>query len=675
MKTCIIILMFLFSCALLFSAESITLISKQFDEFYAIQPSNRSLLGLKTVCRVGYDQDNIYIFWEAEIDSNFNKSKKGRKDEFQDTDFLRTQIGTLPGDSFVYVFYVYPDGSITDAIRDRNFNVSTNWDSNAKVQNSFSDSLWTSKLTIPFKDLRYNRKAPHIWDFSFCRQFYDANTLYSSPFLSISEMGTDYFKNGHKITIDKQLPLTLNTQIIPYYAPVYDFKNSEGFYKKDQMGLDINFKPASLVNMKISVNPDFSDVPPDRAQNVFNLKNKLYLRENRYFFTEDLNVFNIDSDIFYTRNIVQPEFAAKINGTSDALTYGMMYCKDKDSDAQEFKDNHYYIATVKPKWDDKELSLSYIRQDNDFFSNTVFQFNPAYYISSNTSIIWENNITLYQDTTSVKKGIDSFIKFYTRNRNSNHYFKLGFYTKDFIAEMGRIYDPSIAYSEYSFNYSDDSFDKWESLETSFWIEPTYTTDPFKPLKINTGFYLKLDPHGPFYADFNISYTCLNENNKYFHLPQTRNYISYKLNKHDLFFGFFYSLGKDYIWSLEEEQIYTWIEPSINYTPNPYFNLYASVLLYHYPYLTDSDKEILDDTFPIVNIEMKNYLLHNLNLASGISYIEYFAGDYNYYCNLQYNITRDIALYAGLSKKASEFNRKWETEYNTFYLKFRAVFNL
>ena len=55
----------------------------------------------------------------------------------------------------------------------------------------------------------------------------------------------------------------------------------------------------------------------------------------------------------------------------------------------------------------------------------------------------------------MKEGLDTFLDFYTRNRNFNQYFKLGFYTKDFIAKMGRIYDPSIAYSEYfegDFNY-------------------------------------------------------------------------------------------------------------------------------------------------------------------------------------------------------------------------------
>ncbi len=644
-------------------------------EFVSIQPDTKSPVPDSTVCEVSYDKENVYFSWVVKKQTGFSIVKKGRKDEIQDTDFLRAQITTLPGDNFCYVFYVFPDGSTVDAIRDADFNLSTEWDSHFRAENTFTDSLWNCRMIIPFKDLRYEGTPPYQWNVSFCRQYYLSNELFSAPFMSISQMGRDYFKSGYPLSINELLPIKLNIQIIPYFTPAYDIKDKETKYGKDQLGCDFSFKPRSLMNFKLSVNPDFSDVPIDRAQNNFNLKYEPFYNENRYFFIEDLDVFDIETDVFYSRNIIQPEIAAKLTDTSDDFTYGAMFCKDKNSDAQEFKNNYYMLLTDKLKWEDKDLASSAVIMKNDTFENYVFMLNPAYYFSPTASIAWDNSITLYHDSSDVKKGLDTFFTLSSRKDELSRYFKLGFYTKDFIAKMGRIYDPSIAYGEVNYSFSKYGYKEWEDFEFTWWLEPTLTTKTFALYKVNTGIYLKLDPKGSFYSDFNLSYTLLKENDKVHRLPQARNYISSSLKEQNLYLSMMYSFGQEYNYDLMKTAIFAYIEPSIDFKPLQYLNFYGSVLLYQYPYLSNTDNQIVDDFFHIINIEVKNYLTQDISVSSGLRYSQYFTGNYGYYSNVQYEVNQDVSIYGGVSKGAGSIEHRWVTDYNTIFMKFRAVLNI
>ncbi len=645
-----------------------------FDDLVSIQPDSKVAVPNKTKCQVTYDDENIYFNWEAEMQEGFSIEKKGREDEFQDSDFLRAQITTLPGDNYCYVFYCYPDGSTMDAIRDNQFNLNNQWDSHFKAENSFDNNIWYCKMTVPFKDLRYMGAPPYHWNVSFCRQYIKSNTLYSDPFLSISLMGRDYFKNGHPITIDKTLPVNLNMQIIPYYTPVYDILNKKDRFNKEQFGMDFSFKPNSLMNFKLCMNPDFSDIPLDQAQNNFNLKYQPFYNENRYFFTEDLNVFDIDSDIFYSRNILQPEYAGKITGTNDAFNYGVLFCKDKDNIDNPYKDNYYGLFSIKPKFDNMEFGLYSINQVNDQYENYVLQINPALYFNSNNSIQWKNTLTLLKDSLETTEGIDSYLNINLKNEKWSYYIKIGAYTKDFMAKMGRIYDPSIAYGALNISYSDNNYKNYESFEASYWFEPTYITDPFIPMKINTGLYFKLDPIGPFYQDYNFSYNMLRENGKRNDLPQTRNYLGYSFQDYDFYLGFKYGFGRDYNYDLEKKLVYSSVEPSLDYKPFQYMNFNGSVEFYSYPYLSNNDQLIVDPRFHILNIEMKNYLSQKFNIASGYRYSQYFIGRYGFYVNLQYDIIKGSTIYTGISKGGFKEDGAWVTSFDTMYAKFRIAYS-
>lgn len=641
------------------------------DQMVSIQPDTKQSIPQRTICQVSYDEENIYFDWEAELYEGFSVQKKGKNDEFQDSDFLRAQITTLPDDAYCYVFYCYPDGSYMDAIRDQNFNVNNQWDCHYYAENRFENNTWYCRMVIPFRDLRYIGDAPYHWNMSFCRMYFNNNTIFSDPFLSISQMGRDYFKNGYPLEIHENLPVVRNIQIIPYYTPVADLKNNEINVEPDQFGLDLSYKPLSMLNFKVSMNPDFSDVPMDKVQNNYNLKNEPFYEENRYFFIEDLNAFDIDNDFFYSRRIIQPQIAGKLTGTNDQFNYGMMYCLDKNPENNE--KSHYGLISFKPRWEGFELGTNVIYYKDNDITNQVIQLNPLWIFPGNRSIVWKNTYTLYEDSLNSKEGFDSYIQGFYRRDNWSSNIKAGGYTKDLKAVMGRIYDPGILYGEFNICYSDNAMEKFEDFELTFWLNPTWDLDQ-KLIKMDTGVYLKTDTRDNFYHDSNMSVNYLRENGKLFVLPQMRNYISYKFKQYDFYFGSMYSIGKDYHYDLEKKTGYMYAEPEIGWNPHHWLNFHISSLLFSYPWLNEEDQEIVDPFFHLINTEFKSYLTNQVTLTSGLRYSQYFAGEYGFYFNVNYEFNKDFNVYSGISKGEFYDDKKWNTDFSTSYLKLRLTYN-
>ena len=96
----------------------------------------------------------------------------------------------------------------------------------------------------------------------------------------------------------------------------YNSLNGDFLFDENDLGFDLSFRPNYATNVKFSFNPDYSDVPLDDESDIYNLKYTPTLLENRYFFIEDFNAFGIDNTMFYSRNILQPQYALKITGNT-----------------------------------------------------------------------------------------------------------------------------------------------------------------------------------------------------------------------------------------------------------------------------------------------------------------------------------------------------------------------
>jgi hypothetical protein len=79
-----------------------------------------------------------------------------------------------------------------------------------------------------------------------------------------------------------------------------------------------------------TVNPDFSDVESDQPQFTVNQRYYVYYSELRPFFLENATFFSTPITLVYTRNIVHPEFGARLTGKLDRVNLGLFAIDDRE---------------------------------------------------------------------------------------------------------------------------------------------------------------------------------------------------------------------------------------------------------------------------------------------------------------------------------------------------------
>jgi len=106
---------------------------------------------------------------------------------------------------------------------------------------------------------------------------------------------------------------------------------------KPDAGLSGKLGINSNVTLDGTVNPDFSQVESDAFQVQVNQRFPVFFGEKRPFFMEGLGLFNIagtggDGNMriaVHTRRIVDPAWGAKLTGTSNGFTFGVLSASDE----------------------------------------------------------------------------------------------------------------------------------------------------------------------------------------------------------------------------------------------------------------------------------------------------------------------------------------------------------
>jgi hypothetical protein len=376
------------------------------SEFVRISPDDSLAIPLQTDVWLWHDKENLFVLCEAEIDENFEKGKLANADEWVDCDFFRIQIITDVKNYYAYMFSSYPLGNQYDGIRQSDMQVDKDWNSNYKYENIISDNLWKSTMKIPLKDLRFYGNPPYNWKIILTRYFEKVEDFYSFPYGTIA-MGKDYFRTAYDVTINEELSKNKNYRITPYFIKKYDLLEETDSFDPENIGLDFSYNPTSATKVKITLNPDFSDIPMDTAEDNFNVRYAPHFEENRFFFIEDLDVFGVSNNLFYSRHIMQPRYAIKLTGNSEHFSYGFLSAMDKEvSENNEILNNDdiYNLLAFKPKWEKLSVQITLLNRMNKDYHNEVLVINPSWEFMKNQSVWVEIDFTLKDasDIESIK---------------------------------------------------------------------------------------------------------------------------------------------------------------------------------------------------------------------------------------------------------------------------------
>lgn len=252
----------------------------------------------KTEVKVLYNDDAIYIA-AIMYDNEPKKIQKEitKRDIFGVSDHFSVNINGFNDGQQDYRFYVSAAGVQMDCIATEDgedFSWDAIWDSEVFI----TDFGWVVEMKIPYAALRFSKSQSQTWGLNFMREIKRDVQKYTWNYVD-NKIGAVITQAGILKGIENIKPPT-RLFFIPYVSGYYQEDN----FASDRTlkaGLDIKYGINDSFTLDAILVPDFGQTKFDNA--ILNLEPfEQRFDENRPFFTEGTNLFNI-GNIFYSRRI------------------------------------------------------------------------------------------------------------------------------------------------------------------------------------------------------------------------------------------------------------------------------------------------------------------------------------------------------------------------------------
>ena len=679
----IFIILIMLSCGLAaftipFSAEELQVETNRLTGFVRISPDDSVAVPLQTDVWLWHDCEKLYVLMECEIDDKFEEGRLASADEWVDSDFFRIQIITDIKNYYAYMFYSFPLDNHYDCIRNSDMNIDTSWNSDYQSKSTISGNVWKSVMTIPFKDLRFWGNPPYNWKIIMTRYFEVEEEFYSLPYGTI-EMGKDYYRTAYDVCLKDEIAKNKNYKIAPYFVKKYDLVEKEDSFDPDNVGLDFSYNPSSGTKLKLSFNPDFSDIPMDEVENNFNARYEPSFYENRYFFIEDLDVFGVENNIFYSRHIRQPNYAVKLTGNTEHFSYGFMSAMDKEVKENGevlHSDDVYNLLAFKPKWNNLNIQMTLLNRMNKEYHNEVLVINPRWEFSQNQTVWTEIDLS-YKDSPEQenRKGY-TFNCGYNGEKGDFDWSIFGCSrSKDFYTDMGLVYNCNFSAMNTNISYNrEPEGDFLQRFGSGIWYHKAIDNGSKDMIEENGGINFWLNSQLKINFNMNLNLGKEEYNGTIFDWNNVWTSGSYW--KYDwLGVSVSYNAGKSVIYSLEQNS------DTDNYclsffgaiSNNIFYNLSAQ----RQRYFDFPDSCGIDEQYWIGNMNLTINFSNRFSLTNGLRYnnceTEWHTAYLGFFSNLSYEFKDQCYLYLGYKTVQDEIEEKYIVDYRQAYMKVKYTF--
>ena len=330
---------------------------------------------------LGYTKSTFYlVFICYDHHPNLIRGHLARRENVGNDDNISVIFDPFQDHRKGVLFTVNPVGVQADASWTENqgqdYSYDQVWDSEGQV----TGSGWMALMAIPFRSLRF-RPGGSDWGVVFMRNFprNSETSFWPRVAANISGVltqeatlkGIEGVTGSHEVQVNPytlaQNERTLETldPTNPYFSSRHLEATAGGEFKaviKDKIVFDF------------TVNPDFSDIESDQPQFTVNQRYPVYFPELRPFFLENANYFTTPSPIalLYTRNIVRPEFGARVTGKMGHTNIGLLAIDDREpgeiySSGDPLHNKRAYITAGRVSQDfGKGTSISALYTDYEF---------------------------------------------------------------------------------------------------------------------------------------------------------------------------------------------------------------------------------------------------------------------------------------------------------------------
>ena len=310
--------------------------------FVQRDPHDGAPVSQRTDAYLGYDEKNLYVVFVCFDQPGQVRAHEARREDVGDDDTVEVMLDTFHDHRRAYVFQINPLGVQWDAIWSEipHEEVSGNFDT------SF-DTLWYSEgkvtpegyvawMAMPFKSLRFPPIAEQSWGIILYRGIVRENENAFWP--EVSQRFEGRLAQAATLTGLEGIAPGRNIQLIPY-GLLNSFRDLDVRDPADPhfenraiggtFGLDSKIVLNDSLVLDLTANPDFSQVESDEPQVTVNQRFAVYFPEKRPFFIENADYFRTPIDLFFTRQIVNPSYGARLTGKIGPYSLGLLTADDR----------------------------------------------------------------------------------------------------------------------------------------------------------------------------------------------------------------------------------------------------------------------------------------------------------------------------------------------------------
>jgi hypothetical protein len=276
------------------------------DGFTQKMPDEGKTPSDRTIVRVLYDRDNLYIGVECKQTHSRIVERLTRRDREVESDRVLIDLDTRGTGTNAFEFGVNASGVLLDAIRFNDTEISYDWDENWDAHTKVEPDRWTAEFRIPLRILRFDPSGEQSWGFQVRRMVSERQELDEWAYTPRSAGGE--VSHYGKLEGLRASPPSPSLELRPFFlarARRHDASPDAlegGVDWKGSAGLDLKWHPTPSLTLEATVNPDFGQVEAD--QRVLNLTTfETYYPEKRAFFLEGIDTFASPMQLVYTRRI------------------------------------------------------------------------------------------------------------------------------------------------------------------------------------------------------------------------------------------------------------------------------------------------------------------------------------------------------------------------------------
>ncbi|MBQ4852778.1 DUF5916 domain-containing protein [Pseudoalteromonas sp. MMG012] len=271
--------------------------------FYEVVPATHTEYLDKVESKVVTTAQGVYvgiINWQKEGE---RKKQFNLQDGFIQADFNRIYLDFSGDGSGAYLFVVGLGGGVQDAVLTPQLTTDSDWDGDWQTSYFEAADYWSSETFIPWHTVSfYNKKnLRDASEIGVSVQLYQLvnNHLYASQ--KQTTANADFFLTMPKVKAI--IPQEHQVTFVPYITRQQDLIDNIGL---NDIGFDLIYKPDHHQKLSVAINPDFGQIDSDEVDLNYSAVETLR-SDKRAFFTQDINVFNVqslqDTTLIHTRRI------------------------------------------------------------------------------------------------------------------------------------------------------------------------------------------------------------------------------------------------------------------------------------------------------------------------------------------------------------------------------------